>query len=127
MSYFAAHYIRFAVYKYEWRNFFIFIHIKVGPVTWSEELAKGAKSWADYLAENKTFEHAPNLKAGENLYLSGKPAPEEPCTEATKLFYGEIKNYDFNKPGFSGKTGHFTQVILLLGIILFQPLFVSKA
>ena len=96
-------------------------------MTWNEELAKGAKSWANYLAENKTFEHAPNLQAGENLYLSGKPAPEEPCTEATKLFYGEVKNYDFNKPGFSGKTGHFTQVILLLGIILFQPLFVSKA
>ena len=79
---------------------------------WSDELAKGAKSWADYLAENKTFEHAPNLRAGENLFLSGKPAPKELCTAATKLFYGEVKKYDFNKPGFSRKTGHFTQVNL---------------
>ena len=102
-------------------KFFIFNKIKVGPVRWSDELAKGAKGWADYLAENKTFEHAPNLQAGENLYLSGKPPPKEPCTEATKLFYGEVKHYDFNKPGFSGKTGHFTQVNLLLGILC-QPL-----
>ena len=82
-------------------------------MTWSEDLAKGAKRWADYLAENKTFEHAPNLQPGENLYRSGKPPPKEPCTEATKLFYGEVKSYDFNKPGFSKNTGHFTQVNLL--------------
>ena len=86
-------------------------------MTWSDDLAKEAKTWADYLAENKTLKHAPNLQAGENLYLSGKPPPKEPCAEATKLFYGEIKNYDFNKPGFSGNTGHFTQVNLLLGIM----------
>lgn len=98
-----------------------FNKIKVGPVTWSEELANGAKSWADYLAENKTFEHAPNLQPGENIYLSGKPPPKEPCTEATKLFYGEVTNYDFNKPGFSKNTGHFTQVNFLLGILC-QPL-----
>lgn len=115
LSIVVACFIHFVLYKYEWRNLlFITDKIKVGPVTWSDELAKGAKSWADYLAENKTFEHAPNLRVGENLFLSGKPAPKELCTVATKLFYGEVKNYDFNKPGFSGKTGHFTQVKLLL-------------
>ena len=90
-------------------------------MTWSEELASGAKSWADYLAENKTFEHAPNLQSGENLYLSGKPPPKELCTEAAKLFYREVKNYDFKEPGFSKNTGHFTQVIFLLGFLC-QPL-----
>lgn len=59
--------------------------MQVDPVTWSDELAEEAKSWADYLAENNKFEHAPNLQAGENLYRSGKPPPTEPCTEATKL------------------------------------------
>lgn len=91
--------------------------MQVDPVTWSDELAEEAKSWADYLAENNKFEHAPNLQAGENLYRSGKPPPTEPCTEATKLFYGEFKNYDFNRPGFSGNTGHFTQVNSLLGVL----------
>ena len=26
-------------------------------------------------------------------------------------FYNEVKNYDFNKPGFNMDTGHFTQVV----------------
>lgn len=95
-------------------------------MTWSDELARGAKSWADYLAENKTFEHAPNLQLGENLYLSGKPPPKEPCTEATKLFYGEVKNYDFDNPGFSANTGHFTQVNFLLGIPCHSLLYKSS-
>ena len=95
-------------------------------MTWSDELARGAKSWADYLAENETLEHAPNLQLGENLYQSGKPPPKEPCTEATKLFYGEVKNYDFDKPGFSANTGHFTQVNLLLGIPCHSLLYKSS-
>ena len=30
------------------------------------------------------------------------------CAEA---WYSEIKNYDYGNPGFSQKTGHFTQLI----------------
>ena len=37
----------------------------------------------------------------------------EPCTSATKAFYDEVKYYDYNNPGFSQRTGHFTQVIEL--------------
>lgn len=55
------------------------------------------------------FKHASNRKEGENLYMSSHK-PAEPCTTATKAFYGEVKYYDFDKPGFSLKTGHFTQV-----------------
>ena len=79
-------------------------------MTWDDTLANGAQTWADYLAQNNSFKHASGIQPGENLYLSGSPLPEEPCTEATQLFYGEIKDYDFNKPGFSMSTGHFTQV-----------------
>jgi len=86
-------------------------------VTWSDELTRGAQSWADILAQNNTFKHAQGIGPGENLYLSGKPLPEEVCTEATTLFYEEIKKYDFNKPGFSRATGHFTQVNLFLKVL----------
>ena len=32
-------------------------------------------------------------------------------TSATQSWYDEIKVYNFNRPGFSGSTGHFTQVV----------------
>lgn len=82
---------------------------QVGQVTWNDDLAKGAEDWAKHLAANNLFQHAPNLNVGENLYWSSHK-PEEPCTKATKAFYGEVKYYDYDKPGFSLKTGHFTQV-----------------
>ena len=92
---------------------------QVDPVTWDDTLTSGAQSWADYLAQNNLFKHASGLQVGENLYLSGSPSPEEPCTSATQAFYGEVKDYDFNKPGFSMETGHFTQVNLLYFLKLF--------
>ena len=97
------------------------------PLTWSDDLTRGAQSWANILAQNNTFKHAEDIAPGENLYLSGKPLPEEVCTEATTLFYEEIKKYDFNKPGFSMATGHFTQVNLyckscVLNFTLIVPL-----
>lgn len=84
---------------------------QVEPVTWDDTLASEAQSWANYLAQNNLFEHASGLQTGENLYLSGSPLPEEPCASATQAFYGEVKDYDFSKPGFSMETGHFTQVV----------------
>ncbi|KAJ7370393.1 hypothetical protein OS493_032570 [Desmophyllum pertusum] len=91
----------------KWHNEYRNKH-QADSVKWSDTLAKEAEDWANYLANENKFEHK---GAGENLYISGKPTPEEPCTEATQLFYGEVKDYDFSKPGFSGETGHFTQLV----------------
>lgn len=42
----------------------------VPPLTWSDNLAEGAKNWAVYLLENDLFESNPNCSpAGENLYM----------------------------------------------------------
>lgn len=83
-------------------------------MTWNDTIAADAEAWATYLANNNSFEHASNLNQldqGENLYLvSAKPT--EPCTDATKAFYEEIKDYNFDQPGYSSQTGHFTQVMM---------------
>jgi hypothetical protein len=45
---------------------------------------------------------------GENLYAtSGGPVD---AYAVVKPWYDEVSKYDFNNPGFSGATGHFTQV-----------------
>ncbi|KAH8419017.1 hypothetical protein KR222_000773, partial [Zaprionus bogoriensis] len=43
---------------------------------------------------------------GENLcYVSSDPL------NCVQLWYDEIKDYDFDNPGYSPETGHFTQLI----------------
>lgn len=51
---------------------------------------------------------------GENLAWSWSSDPNfrsEPCRDVVKAWYDEIQIYNFNKPGFSSLTGHFTQVV----------------
>ena len=102
---------QFQIKQKLWRLLLLFPrHIQVETVVWNETLARNAAVWASYLADNNLFEHATNIpNEGENLYMS-TVVPNEPCTAATQAFYNEIKDYDFNKPGFSLETGHFTQV-----------------
>ena len=83
------------------------------PLTINKELSAIAQQYADYLAKNDIFEHSDNKynnnPLGENLYMcSGTAITGKSMTTS---WYNEIKDYDFNKPGFSMQTGHFTQVI----------------
>lgn len=77
-----------------------------------DELSKTAQAYAEYLANNNKFEHSQN-GYGENLYAMSSSAPLANLagSKATQAWYDEIKDYDFNKPGFSSKVGHFTQVV----------------
>lgn len=96
----------------KWHNDYRSIH-QAPTVTWNDTIAADAEVWATYLADNNAFAHATNLgqlDQGENLYLVSVQ-PTEPCTDATKAFYEEIKDYNFDQPGFSSQTGHFTQVV----------------
>ena len=75
----------------------------VPPLKWSTALADSARVWA----RKCTFSHSGTAGQGENLAwgtaLSGKAA--------VAMWYSEISNYNFAAPGFSGTTGHFTQVV----------------
>lgn len=78
-------------------------------LTWSAAAATAAQQWGSRCTANGTgFAHDPNRAPyGENLAwgtnLTG--------TAAFNLWYGEETLYDYNRPGFSSTTGHFTQIV----------------
>ncbi|XP_029823633.2 Golgi-associated plant pathogenesis-related protein 1-like [Ixodes scapularis] len=72
-----------------------------------------AQDWAEQNAAQDSMQHRSNNPYGENLYYFGpSPAPKGPNPkDVVKAWYDEIKDYNFNNGGFSGATGHFTQVV----------------
>lgn len=69
---------------------------------------------ANYYAQKKAIDHSCPHKngAGENLVGgSGTWTAQQFADMGTQMWYDEIKAYDYNKPGFSMATGHFTQVV----------------
>jgi pathogenesis-related protein 1 len=81
---------------------------------WNNTLQVSAQKWAD----NCKFAHAnqSNLsfsqRYGENLYaIFGRSTLSQALTDAAKTWYNEYKYYDYNRPGFSMVTGHFTQIV----------------
>ncbi|KAG0378508.1 hypothetical protein BGX24_003633 [Mortierella sp. AD032] len=73
----------------------------VPDVTWNAEAAK----FGDNYLQPCAFKHSGG-KYGENLAAGQKDFPA-----AIKAWYDEVSKYNFKLPGFSGGTGHFTQVV----------------
>ncbi|KAG7270410.1 hypothetical protein CRUP_009131 [Coryphaenoides rupestris] len=81
------------------------------PLSMNGDLSKAAQQWADHLLALDKLEHSQG-SYGENLFFSFSSAGIHLTgKEAVDSWYGEIKDYDFSSPGFSGSTGHFTQVV----------------
>ncbi|XP_075041580.1 uncharacterized protein LOC142101202 isoform X2 [Mixophyes fleayi] len=81
------------------------------PLQLSQDLCKSSKKWAEHLLSIRTLQHS-DTKLGENLYYKSSSSPKDlPGNEPVDSWYSEIENYNFNNPGFSGNTGHFTQVV----------------
>jgi len=74
------------------------------PLAWSDELAATAQRWADRCE----FEHSSH-GYGENLAMG--TASSLDAARTVELWYREVDDYDFARPGFSGTTGHFTQLV----------------
>ena len=82
-------------------------------LTHNPELSKKAQAYADNLASRDVMEHSNcqwgDKQVGENLAMcSGQAMTGEFMTD---MWYDEIKDYDFDNPGFNMATGHFTQVV----------------
>ncbi|XP_030271976.1 Golgi-associated plant pathogenesis-related protein 1-like isoform X2 [Sparus aurata] len=81
------------------------------PMVLDDELTASSQKWADHLLAINTLQHSTTddgenvftMSSSETLTLTGK--------EAVESWYSEIKDYDWGSPGFSGNTGHFTQVV----------------
>jgi len=76
--------------------------------TLSAELCAGAKKWADNISSAGKLQHTSDRDVGENLAWS---SGDMTAQAAADMWYNEIKDYNFSKPGFTGGTGHFTQVV----------------
>jgi uncharacterized protein YkwD len=95
----------------------------VSALSWSWDVADSAQTWADgchkSLSSPSSFCHQNNEKDcgkfarnpyGENLHWGPSASPQS----ADSGWYGEIKNYDFKNPVYTGKpkeVGHFTQMV----------------
>lgn len=80
---------------------------------YSSRLESGALSWAKRLAATGKFEHSGGSE-GENLHFffsSEAVSADELAEQAVSHWYNELKKYNYKRPGFSGTTGHFTQVV----------------
>nr|XP_039264930.1 uncharacterized protein LOC120340675 [Styela clava] len=73
------------------------------------KLTSMAQEWANKLAKRGRLEHSNNRGFGENVAFTSKSDPSG--LEIAKMWYDEIKDYNYRNPGFAGNTGHFTQVV----------------
>ncbi|XP_018523890.1 Golgi-associated plant pathogenesis-related protein 1 isoform X1 [Lates calcarifer] len=81
------------------------------PLTLSDELTASAQKWADHLLATGTLQHS-DTKDGENVFtMYSSAALKLTGKEAVDSWYSEIKDYNWSSPGFTGNTGHFTQVV----------------
>ncbi|WP_280240747.1 CAP family protein [Nocardia abscessus] len=83
-------------------------------MTLTQNLNNQAQQCAKYYAAKRTIDHSCPYKngAGENLVGGQGSWDAVSFVEmGTQMWYDEIKDYDFNNPGFSMSTGHFTQVV----------------
>merc|ERR1711944_184029 len=69
----------------------------VAALTLSNELNAVAQEWADYLIAQGTFEHRPNNKYGENIYMSSGSAAQDQAQGAVDSWYSEIKDYTLKR------------------------------
>ena len=83
------------------------------PLIWDDTIASFSQQWSFYLLSNNLFQHSGSALYGENLaYFEGYGSDLITLLKkAVDNWYNEISLYDFNNPGFSTTTGHFTCLV----------------
>ncbi|KAF3839809.1 hypothetical protein F7725_018526 [Dissostichus mawsoni] len=77
----------------------------------SSKLSKEATRYAESLASTRILKHSAESSRGnfgENLAWASY---DQSGKDVTDRWYDEVKQYNFNRPGFSSGTGHFTAMV----------------
>ncbi|XP_070563419.1 Golgi-associated plant pathogenesis-related protein 1-like [Ptychodera flava] len=94
----------------EAHNYFRCLH-GVSALTWDDTLTNVGQLVANDNANAGQLQHS-TYSYGENLAVSGLPSFDNAAGYGfVKMWYDEIDIYNYNNPGFSSGTGHFTQVV----------------
>ncbi|XP_055327977.1 Golgi-associated plant pathogenesis-related protein 1-like isoform X2 [Paramacrobiotus metropolitanus] len=79
---------------------------------WSEELARQAQHWAEHIAEKGVVQYSEQSGVGENICMLNMSRDAEIRGDVvTRIWYNEIRQYDFTEPGWRKNTIHFAQVV----------------
>ena len=83
------------------------------PLQWDNTIATFSQQWSYHLVSNNLFQHSVGSGYGENLaYFKGYGIdPMTLLKKAVDSWYNEVTLYNFNNPGFSQGTGHFTCLV----------------
>jgi len=83
------------------------------PLAWNAAIATFAQQWSYHLVSNNLFQHSGTQLYGENLAMFQGYGTDVMALlkKSVDNWYNEITLYDFNKPGFSAATGHFTCLV----------------
>ncbi|XP_078282635.1 uncharacterized protein LOC144608559 [Rhinoraja longicauda] len=81
------------------------------PLIYNTSMLADCQAWADVLAPRGEMEHS-ETKNGENIWYKWSSGEMEfTGKDSADAWYSEIKDYDYNNPGFASETGHFTQLL----------------
>eukprot|EP00069_Balaena_mysticetus_P020388 bmy_02861T0 len=83
----------------------------VAPLKLCKKLNREAQQYSEALASTRILKHSPESsrgQCGENLAWASY---DQTGKEVADRWYSEIKNYNFQQPGFTSGTGHFTAMV----------------
>ncbi|XP_004870173.1 Golgi-associated plant pathogenesis-related protein 1 [Heterocephalus glaber] len=81
------------------------------PLKLCKKLNQEAQQYAEALANTRILKHSPESsrgQCGENLAWASY---DQTGKEVADRWYSEIKDYNFQQPGFTSGTGHFTAMV----------------
>ncbi|XP_032236704.2 Golgi-associated plant pathogenesis-related protein 1 [Nematostella vectensis] len=89
----------------EWHNYYRKIH-QVDDLTWSESLQNASQAYAEQLAlEDKLGND------GSSNVIQWPGLPSNIGEKSVKFIYKEQAKYNYDSPGFSFSTGHFSLMV----------------